>query len=138
MIYALFDNLPEIGELNRQLCRVVKFAEEGGSTTVHEGEEMTFMTAGDAAIKLSGLSVEDPQFVALSNALRLYERGVRWIAEVGAHIQFDRIGDVRVKLVAEVFQRGADGRKHVVSSFWARVNPADLPRESPTEPLRAQ
>jgi len=56
------------------------------------------------------MSVGDPEFVALSYALRRFEGGIPWTLHVQVVIGFDHKGDARVRGTCKVCEKAGDGR----------------------------
>jgi hypothetical protein len=105
MKYAIFANHEELGEATRRIARFYDSAAEDGCETITEETRTMLISDGDARKKLQGMSVGDPEFVALSNALRRYQGGIRWTVDVQVVIGFDHKGDTRVRGTCKVCEK---------------------------------
>ena len=102
--------LPSLGEAAGRIARFNDSAAENGCETITEETRTTLISVGDARRTLQGMSVGDPEFVALSNALRRYQNGIRWTVDVQVVIEFDHKGDARLRGMCKVCEKTGNER----------------------------
>lgn len=93
--YIIVDTLKELGEFVQSVQHFEKAAAQAGVVPINNEPPFMLMTAGDAEISFGMMSKADPEFPALSNALRLYRNGTRWSFNPWVTIVYGRGGSTK-------------------------------------------